>query len=170
MILSGRKIQELQNDKIIITPFNEEQINPNSYNLRLHNQIGVYTDSVLDVKRKNEMKVFTIPPSGFLLEPHHLYLGRTIEYTETDFFVPMLEGRSSLGRLGLNIHVTAGFGDIGFSGYWTLEMHAIAPIWIYPGIDICQIYYHTIEGEYDLYRKKYSENNGLEASKMYLEF
>lgn len=69
MILSGRKIQELQNDKIIITPFNEEQINPNSYILRLPNQIGVYTGSVLDVKRKNEMKVFTIPLSGFLLEP-----------------------------------------------------------------------------------------------------
>lgn len=170
MILSGRQIKEVQNDKIIIAPFHEEQVNPNSYNLRLHNQIGVYEDPILDMKRNNALKIFTIPTSGFLLEPHRLYLARTIEYTATDYYVPMLEGRSSLGRLGLNVHVTAGFGDIGFSGYWTLEMHAIAPIWIYPGVDICQIYYHTIEGDYDLYQEKHAGNNGLEASKMYLDF
>lgn len=170
MILSGKKIIEYQNKKLSIQPFHKEQVNPNSYNLRLHHQIGVYTTPVLDVKKNNALKVFTIPKSGFLLEPGHLYLGRTIEYTATDHFIPMVEGRSSLGRLGLNIHVTAGFGDIGFSGYWTLEMHAIAPIWIYPEIEVCQIYYHTIEGPFDLYQSKYAENKGIQASKMYQEF
>jgi deoxycytidine triphosphate deaminase len=58
--------------------------------------------------------------------------------------VPMLEGRSSTGRLGLFIHVTAGFGDIGFAGFWTLEIFCVQPVKIYPDVEICQIYYHDI--------------------------
>ena len=74
-----------------------------------------------------------------MLEPDTLYLGRTREFTKTDCFVPMLEGRSSVGRLGLFIHVTAGFGDVGFAGYWTLEIFCVQPIRIYAGVEICQI-------------------------------
>ena len=100
-----------------------------------------------------------------------MYLGRTVEYTETDKYVPMLEGRSSIGRLGLYIHVTAGFGDVGFSGYWTLEMHCLQPIRIYPNVEICQIYYHTINGEYDLYSSgKYANNQGIQESRLYQDF
>ena len=99
------------------------------------------------------------------------YLGRTVEYTRTDAYVPMLEGRSSTGRLGLCIHVTAGFGDVGFAGYWTLEIFCIHPIRIYPGVGICQIYYHTIAGDYDPYRSgKYQNNTGIQPSLMYREF
>ena len=80
------------------------------------------------MKLPNKTKKIIIPEEGLILEPGKLYLGRTVEYTKTDKFVPMLEGRSSIGRLGLFIHVTAGFGDIGFSGFWTLEIHCIQPV------------------------------------------
>ncbi len=171
MILSGKRIQELQGSSLQITPFHPHQLNPNSYNLRLHNELAVYKETTLDMKKENDLQFFTIPATGFLLEPHQLYLGRTIERTETKDFVPMLEGRSSVGRLGLNVHVTAGFGDIGFSGYWTLEMHCLQPLWIYPEIDICQIYYHTIQGEYEAYTTgKYANNQGIQGSKLYLDF
>ena len=111
------------------------------------------------------------PPDGLLLEPGTLYVGRTLEYTKTTSFVPMLEGRSSIGRLGLFIHVTAGFGDVGFAGFWTLEIFCVQPIRIYAGVEICQIYYHTIEGEYDLYKsKKYQNNKGIQSSMLYKDF
>ncbi len=98
-------------------------------------------------------------------------MGRTYEYTKTDKYVPMLEGRSSIGRLGLFIHVTAGFGDVGFSGYWTLEIFCVQPIKIYPMVELCQIYYHTIEGEYDHYSSgKYQNNTGIQSSLLYKDF
>ena len=87
------------------------------------------------MKANNPVRHLTIPDSGLLLETNKLYLGRTLEYTKTEQFVPMLEGRSSVGRLGLFIHVTAGFGDVGFAGYWTLEMFCIHPIVIYPNVE-----------------------------------
>jgi len=171
MILSGKKIAEEQGTGIKITPFNESQVNPNSYNLRLSNELAYYEDDVLDMKKKPTLKSIQIPEEGYLLEPGKLYLGRTVEYTETDKYVPMLEGRSSIGRLGLYIHVTAGFGDVGFSGYWTLEMHCLQPIRIYPNVEICQIYYHTINGEYDLYSSgKYANNQGFQGSVLYKDF
>ena len=100
-----------------------------------------------------------------------LYLGRTREFTRTEGFVPMLEGRSSVGRLGLFIHVTAGFGDVGFAGYWTLEIFCVQPIVIYPGVELCQIYYHTIQGDYEPYRSgKYQNNQGIQPSLLYRDF
>jgi len=123
MILSGKEIlKEVENGKLVIEPFDERRINPNSYNLRLHNELHIYTDSVLDMKKRHETELLTIPDAGLLLEPGRLYLGRTLEYTKTSDYVPMLEGRSSVGRLGLCIHVTTGVGNIGFAGYWTLEI------------------------------------------------
>ena len=109
MILSGLEILRHLGKDIIIEPFNRSQLNPNSYNLRLHNELMVYDTPVLDMKVPNPVKKLTIPPEGLLLEPNRLYLGRTKEYTKTTSFVPKLEGRSSIGRLGLVIHVTAGF-------------------------------------------------------------
>jgi dCTP deaminase len=123
------------------------------------------------MKLPNKTKKIIIPEEGLILEPGKLYLGRTVEYTKTDKFVPMLEGRSSIGRLGLFIHVTAGFGDIGFSGFWTLEIHCIQPVKIYPGVEICQIYYHSIEGEYEKYSSgKYQNNIGIQPSMLYKDF
>ena len=172
MILSGKEIhQQVENGTISIDPFNSGQLNPNSYNLRLHSDLLVYDSDVLDMKEKNSTSPLTIPDEGLLLEPQKLYLGRTIERTATDKYVPMLEGRSSVGRLGLFIHITAGFGDIGFDGFWTLEIFCVQPIKIYSGLEICQIFYHTIDGDYDLYRsKKYQSNKGVQPSKLYKDF
>lgn len=171
MILSGREILRHIGKEIIIEPFHQSRINPNSYNLSLANELLVYEDNVLDMKTPNATRKINIPEDGLLLEPNRLYLGRTNEYTRTDRFVPMLEGRSSTGRLGLFIHVTAGFGDIGFAGYWTLEIFCVQPVIIYPNVEICQIYYHDICGEYDLYSSgKYQNNTGIQPSLMYKDF
>lgn len=171
MILSGKEIKNKLGNEIFIEPFNENQLNPNSYNLKLHNELLVYDEEVLDMKKDNKVKKIIIPPEGLLLEPGKLYLGRTIEYTKTDKYVPMLEGRSSIGRLGLFIHVTAGFGDVGFSGYWTLEIFCVQPIIIYPNVEICQIYYHCIEGEYKKYNSgKYQNNKDIQPSLLFKDF
>ena len=171
MILSGKEILKHIGEDIIIEPFSEERINPNSYNLTLFNELLVYKNDTLDMKIPNETEKLIIPEEGLLLEPGKLYLGRTNEFTQTNKYVPMLEGRSSTGRLGLFIHVTAGFGDIGFAGYWTLEIFCVQPIRIYPNIEICQMYYHNIDGEYDLYNSgKYQNNNGIQPSLMYKDF
>ncbi|KAB1065597.1 dCTP deaminase [Salibacter halophilus] len=171
MILSGKEIKREIGKGITIEPFSEEQLNPNSYNLRLFNELLTYDNKELDMRSPNPTSRITIPEEGLLLEPNKLYLGRTLEKTSTDKFVPMLEGRSSIGRLGLFIHVTAGFGDIGFNGYWTLEIFCVQPIRIYPSVEICQIFYHTIEGDYDLYTSgKYQNNEGIQASMLYRDF
>ena len=141
MILSGKEIQKRINNDIIIEPFIEQRINPNSYNLSLHNELLLYKDSILDMKKDNRVDRIIIPSSGLILNPNRLYLGRTVDYTQTKNLVPMLEGRSSIGRLGLFVHVTAGFGDVGFKGYWTLEIFCVQPVKIYPNVEICQIYF-----------------------------
>ena len=172
MILSGKEIKkQVKEGSIAIDPFTDEQINPNSYNLRLHPDLLVYDNDILDMREKNSASPLVIPEGGLLLEPHKLYLGRTVERTSTDKYVPMLEGRSSVGRLGLFIHITAGFGDIGFDGFWTLEIFCVQPIRIYSGLEICQIFYHTIDGDFDLYRsKKYQSNKGVQPSMLYKDF
>ena len=171
MILSGKEIVNGQGDDIIIDPFNEKQVNPNSYNLKLHNELVVYDSHVLDMKKDNTGTKIIIPEEGLLLESNKLYLGRTVEYTETHNLIPMLEGRSSVGRLGLFVHVTAGFGDVGFKGYWTLEIFCVQPIKIYPNIEICQIFYHSIDGDYTSYEGgKYQANKDIQTSMLYKDF
>ena len=123
------------------------------------------------MKRDNAYTVSTIPESGYVLEPGLIYLARTMERTRTDCYVPMLEGRSSVGRLGIFIHATAGFGDVGFDGYWTLELSCVQPVRIYPGVEICQIYYHTIDGDFVPYRSgKYQGNHGVQPSMLWKDF
>ncbi|MBQ7593280.1 MAG: dCTP deaminase [Synergistaceae bacterium] len=171
MILSGLEIKNQIDKKIFIEPFHEERLNPNSYNLSLHDELLTYTHETLDMRKNNPSQKILIPPEGFMLEPGKLYLGRTIEYTRTEGYIPMLEGRSSIGRLGICIHVTAGFGDVGFAGYWTLELFCVQPVRIYAGVQIAQIYYHTITEPYENYtRGKYQNNKGIQASMLYKEF
>ena len=171
MILSGKSILAQLGKNIIIEPFREDQLNPNSYNLRLHHELLVYNEPQLDMKKENKAQKISIPEEGLLLEKDKLYLGRTLEYTETQNYVPMLEGRSSIGRLGLFVHITAGFGDVGFAGYWTLEMFCVQPIRIYAGVEICQIFYHAIEGPFEKYSSgKYQHNKGVQPSLLYRDF
>lgn len=187
MILSGKEIlYAYQGGQIHIDDFDMKRLNPNSYNLRLADELLIYdtdksysygdfvytTNGPLDMKKKNPYHTVKIPEEGLLLKPGVLYLGRTMERTRTDIFVPMLEGRSSVGRLGIFIHVTAGFGDVGFDGFWTLEISCVQPVIIYPGVEICQIYYHTILGDYEKYGKsgKYQGNNGVQPSMLWKDF
>lgn len=171
MILTGDEIRSRRDGDIVIDPFHEKQLNPNSYNLCLHNELLVYEEIVLDMRRPNRFRRYTIPEEGIVLNPNQLYLGRTVERTETYNLVPMLEGRSSIGRLGLFVHVTAGFGDVGFQGFWTLEMFAVQPVRIYPGVEICQIFYHSVEGTVTEYAsQKYQNNNDIQPSLLFKEW
>jgi dCTP deaminase len=169
MILSGQAIRERLGSDIIIDPFDESRLNPNSYNLTLHNELMVYEELMLDMAKANRVRRIDVPPEGLVLSPNQLYLARTVERTVTHNLVPQIEGRSSVGRLGLFVHVTAGFGDVGFSGYWTLEMFAVHPVRIYAGIPICQIIYHEICGPYDEYANKYQHNRDIQPSLLFKE-
>jgi dCTP deaminase len=170
MILSGNEILARLGSDIVIEPFEPSRLNPNSYNLTLHKELLVYEEVVLDMRRPNRISRIEVPEEGLVLQPNQLYLGRTAERTETHRLVPMIEGRSSVGRLGLFVHVTAGFGDAGFCGYWTLEMFAVQPLRIYPGVSICQILYHEISGQITEYRSdKYQNNCDIQPSLLFKE-
>ncbi len=170
MILSGHEIKQQLGSNIHIDPFDEDRLNPNSYNLSLHDELLVYEEVVLDMRKSNRVQRVSIPAEGLVLAPNHLYLGRTVERTETHNLVPMIEGRSSIGRLGLFVHVTAGFGDVGFAGYWTLEMFAVQPVKIYPGVPICQIFFHQIVGDITEYSsEKYQHNRDIQPSLLFRE-
>lgn len=169
MILSGLEIRRHLGGQIKIDPFQEANLNPNSYNLTLHHELLTYEEVVLDMRKPNRFRRIVIPPDGLVLSPNQLYLGRTVERTETHGFVPMIEGRSSVGRLGLFVHVTAGFGDVGFCGYWTLEMFAVQPIRVYADAQICQIFYHEIRGDFTEYCAKYQHNQGIQPSLLFRE-
>ena len=170
MILTGEEIRKNLGTNIKIDPFDSAKLNPNSYNLTLHHELLTYEEVVLDMRRPSRTRRITIPPEGFVLNAQQLYLARTVEHTETHNLVPMIEGRSSIGRLGLFVHVTAGFGDVGFRGFWTLEMFAVQPVRIYAGVSICQIFYHQIVGDITEYRSdKYQDNHDIQPSMLYKE-
>jgi dCTP deaminase len=180
MILTGPEIvRQVGLSRIHIDPFEPETVGPNSYDLRLGGDLKTYSrfnpdngwyHQSLDPKKEMKMYLWHIQPSGHWLHPGVLYLANTVEEAGSQYYVPMLEGRSSLGRLGLKVHVTAGFGDVGFQRQWTLELEVTHPLKIYSGMRVCQIYFHTIEGEKKLYDGKYSQSSGAEASQSYKDF
>jgi len=147
MILSDKRIlKEIDKGTIIIEPFKRESLGTNSYDVHLGKYLATYKSRVLDAKQHNEIEHFEIPKDGFVLHPGTLYLGVTLEYTETHGHVPFLEGKSSTGRLGIDIHATAGKGDVGFCNTWTLEISAAQPVKIYAGMPIGQLIYFVVEG------------------------
>jgi dCTP deaminase len=175
MILTDKTIiDEIIEGNIVIEPLVRANIGTNSVDLTLSNTLLMYTDHVLDTRKKNAYAPMIIPEEGMILQPNILYLASTVEYTETLRHVPLLHGKSSLARLGLYIHVCAGFGDVGFRGHWTLELAVIQPVKIYPGMKIAQICYHDIsEMPYTDYASKADakyKDQGKEpvASKNYL--
>lgn len=147
MLTGDEILKEIDNGAISITPFDKTKINPNSYNLTLNNTLLVYKDDVIDFKKSNPTNRIIIPDSGLVLQPNVLYIGRTNEECWSDKYIPLLNGRSSIGRLGICIHITAGFGDIGWRGTWTLEITAVKPVRIYPNIEFCQVSYITPYGK-----------------------
>ena len=158
MILSDTKILEcVESGEIVITPFDAKNMGGNSYDVHLSKHLAQYIDKEIDAKKHNEIRHFEIPEEGFVLKPGELYLGATLEYTETHKHVPFLEGKSSTGRLGIDIHATAGKGDVGFCGYWTLEISTSIPVRIYAGMPIGQLIYYIVDGNVErLYSKKVS--------------
>ncbi len=155
MILSDNKIREsIASGDIVIKPNREECLGTNSYDVHLSKHMAVYVDRVIDAKKHNKTDPIEIGPDGFVLEPGTLYLGVTEEYTETHNSVPFLEGKSSIGRLGIDIHATAGKGDVGFCNTWTLEISCTKPVRIYAGMPIGQLIYFMIDGDVDNYYNK----------------
>jgi dCTP deaminase len=152
MILSDKRIlEEIDKGHIIIEPFKRECLGTNSYDVHLGKHLATYRDRVLDARLHNEIVSFEIPKDGFVLQPNTLYLGVTVEYTETHCHVPFLEGKSSTGRLGIDIHATAGKGDVGFCNTWTLEISCAQPVKIYAGMPIGQLIYFVVEGEIETF-------------------
>ncbi len=156
MILSDTRIrEEMKNGNIIITPYDPKHLGSNSYDVHLGDFLATYKDPILDARYHNEVIHFEIPEEGFELRPGTLYLGVTYEYTETHKHVPFLEGKSSTGRLGIDIHATAGKGDVGFCNTWTLEISCTLPVRIYKRMPIGQLIYFTVEGDIAVpYNKK----------------
>ncbi len=156
MILSDKKIlEEMNKGNIVITPFNRKFLGSNSYDVHLGKHLAMYEDEILDAKVHNNVRHFEIPKDGLILVPSKLYLGVTEEYTESHAHVPFLEGKSSIGRLGIDIHATAGKGDIGFCNTWTLEISVRQPVKVYAGMPIGQLIYFVVEGDVEvLYNKK----------------
>ncbi|TWT50726.1 Deoxycytidine triphosphate deaminase [Rubripirellula amarantea] len=170
MLLSGDEIRKRQENQCRIEPYQEDRLNPNSYNLSLHDELLIYEEVVLDAASPNRYRRISIPEEGLTLQPGILYLGRTVEYTETHGVVPMIQGRSSLGRLGLFINPGGSVGDAGYKGTWTIEMHCVQPVRIYAGMQVCQIYYLTIEGECTEYcSEKYQNSRDIQPSLLFQE-
>jgi len=171
MILTGSEIKEqVLKKRIHIKPFIEKNLNPNSYNFRLGNKLKVYKSSILDAAKINEYEEIEIPEEGFVLEPGKLYLGHTIEEMGSDFFVPTMQARSSIGRLGLYIYLNSGLGDIGFKRQWTLELNAIHRLRVYPGMKIGQMLFWKTKGKIILYNGKYKDSKGPETSQIWKDF
>ena len=195
-ILTGVKIlEEVKNGTIEIDKYDQSRINPNSYNVcldnklliyktpdthhdmkrfrlmpKVHDVMSYYDDIILDMKKDNPTDEIIIPETGFMLQPGILYLGSTRERIMTKKYVPILSGRSSVGRLGMAVHITAGFGDVGFDGRWTLEIEVVHNLVIYPGLEIGQVYFETLEGDSSYqYHGRYNHQEGVTASRMYQE-
>jgi dCTP deaminase len=156
MILSDSRIlEEIEKGTIVIEPYDRKNLGSNSYDVHLGKYLAMYNDAMLDARKHNTISHFEIPEEGYVLLPGNLYLGVTDEYTETHAHVPFLEGKSSTGRLGIDIHATAGKGDVGFCNAWTLEISCVMPVRVYAGMPIGQLIYFPAEGEVlNKYNKK----------------
>jgi dCTP deaminase len=162
MILSDKRIlEEMEKGTIKIVPYDRDQLGSNSYDVHLGKDLARYADRELDAKKHNTIEHFEIPDEGFVLQPHEFYLGVTEEYTETHAHVPFLEGKSSTGRLGIDIHATAGKGDVGFCGNWTLEISVKQPVRVYKGMPIGQLIYFPVDGEIEV---KYDQKKNAKYS------
>src|SRR6476659_2458724 len=162
MILTDKRIlEEIEKENILIEPFQPECLGSNSYDVHLGKYLATYTDRILDARKHNEIEMMIIPEEGMILYPDMLYLVVTEEYTETHAHVPFLEGKSSVDRLGIDIHATAGKGDVGFCGNWTLEISCKQPVRIYKGMPIGQLIYFPVDGEIAV---KYNEKKNAKYS------
>jgi dCTP deaminase len=157
MILTGPAIREqVELGNIEIDPFVPEHVNPASVDLTLGEEVAVYErDSFLDSKLEYGVQRWKISDDGSItLMPGQLYLMHTVERVRADKFVGVLDGKSSLARLGVVIHLTAGYIDPGFDGNFTLEVTCVVPVRLYAGMRVCQIRFHTLYGEVESYQER----------------
>lgn len=157
MILTGTEIaKEVKRGNIILSPFNSNQINPNSYNYRLGPEIKVF--SHFD-KEKSHFQEITISKKGFCLKPHQMYLGHTLEIIGSREYAMSLIGRSSMGRLGLFLQLSANLGHTTSVHQWTLELYPVLPIKLYPEMIIGQVTFWTNCGDVKRYTGIYGQFN-----------
>ena len=172
MILSDSSIlRAIEKKDIVIEPYDRSCLGTNSYDVHLSKFLACYVDDVIDAKRHNQVKHFEIDQTGIVLNPGKTYLGSTLEYTETHQCVPFLEGKSSVGRLGIDIHATAGKGDVGFCNHWTLEISVSQPVRVYAEMPIGQLIYFLVEGEVEVdysnkASAKYNQRSSLPVESM----
>lgn len=171
MILTGNEIyNQVQKGNIIISPFDRDCLNPNSYNFHLGNYVKVYRNRLLDCKVKQDVDIIEIPDEGLIIEPDKIYLGYTVEKMGSTKYVPIMTGRSSTGRLGLFVHITADLIDIGSINHWTLQLHSVQALRIYKNTPIGQVTFWKTLGDIDLYNGKYQSSVGPMESQIWKDF
>ena len=170
MILTGPEIESaVQRGDIVIHPFRKRQLAPNSYDFRLGDRCCVYTGRTLDAGRPNRTRTFTLPEEGLLLRRDRVYLVNTQETMGSRVFVPIIRGRSSVGRLGIFIDITADLIDLGSINQWTLQLHAVQPVRVYPGMLIGQVTFWRTYGRRVQYDGKYRHHKSPVPSLSYLD-
>ncbi|MDR1759089.1 MAG: hypothetical protein LBR60_01025 [Fibrobacter sp.] len=178
-------IEAVEREEIVISPFHKEHLSPNSIDVTLNENLIVYdlgAGECLDMKKENPTRKLVIPPEGLVLEPGILYIGMTNETAISPRYIPMFEGRSSIGRLGINTHITAGFGDVGW-GFeksengiichyptWTLEIAVVHPVRVYANVRIGQVYFVEPKGDIEWYTGKYSKQRAPQPSCAFKDF
>jgi dCTP deaminase len=171
VILTGPAIEAaVRAGEIIIDPFDPAQLGPNSYDFRLGFRCKVYRDAELDAARENPVVELAIPPTGLVLRPDRIYLVNTQETMGSTRYVPIIRGRSSTGRLGVFIDITADLIDIGSINQWTLQLHAVQSVRVYPGMLIGQVTFWQVEGDIVLYRGKYAAHTSPVPSLSHLDW
>lgn len=157
MILGKKRIEKLGSS--LCSPYRREHINPASMDVCLGDYLRIYTES-LDARAKNPSKQLRINPHGEELVPGFVYLGHTLEEVRIPpGIAAQLIGKSSIGRLGLQIHLTAGYIDPGFQGEITLELAVTQPLVIYPRMRIGQLVFHEVDGQ-ESYQGRYQGDSG----------
>lgn len=164
MYLTGAEIlKQMALGMIHIDPFDPKCLGPNSYDVHITDRLLTFENYILDTKKRNPTKETVIPETGYTLMPGLVYLACSKSYTETKYpYIPELGGKSTTGRLGLTAHVTAGGGDLGFAGDWTLEITCVQPIVVYPYLKIGQLYWiHSVGEDPGAYHGRYQGQRGI---------
>ena len=151
MILTGPTIKSaVKKGDISLEPFNETNLNPNSYNYHLGNSLLILGHG------GKPLRMILLTPRGYVLGPGKVYLGATLERIGSDRYVTLLLGRSSIGRLGIFLNVTADLGHLGSCSHWTLELTVVQPVRIYPRMKIGQVsFWLTDDSSSHRYRDRY---------------
>jgi dCTP deaminase len=171
VILSAGQIRnQVTGGGVVLSPFEENLLNPNSYNYRLGETLSMVTDEVTDPKREQSVETVRIPEDGFTLYPNRLYLGHTFEVIGSQTYVVSLIGRSSIGRLGLFLQITADLGQLGTAHRWTLELKVVQPLKLYPRMKIGQVSFWRPTGSRDrLYDNGYTSHDRPMTSRFHVQ-